>query len=146
MAAAKSLINYFRDVCPQMLPKKYVGRFTEMNVEDAPVYGSRKIATTIEGLEYLKEGNDVLTQRVLTDKDLKKMRVMKLREAVRKVDRHGFRSSSESEMEDGDEEGEAEQISQGEEGEFEQEMSEGAESEQEEKQEDQLEIAKQKAL
>lgn len=29
-AAAKSLINFFRDVCPQLLPKKYVGRFTEM--------------------------------------------------------------------------------------------------------------------
>ncbi len=28
-AAAKSLVNFFRDVCPQLLPKKYVGRFTE---------------------------------------------------------------------------------------------------------------------
>lgn len=26
--AAKSLINYFRDVCPQLLPKKFRGRFT----------------------------------------------------------------------------------------------------------------------
>ena len=70
-----------------------------------------------------------MTQRLLTDKDLKKMRVMKLREAVRKVDRHGFRSSSESEEEEDQEEGEAEQISQGEDEEFEQEMSERSESE-----------------
>ena len=26
--AAKSLINYFRDVCPNLLPKKFRGRFT----------------------------------------------------------------------------------------------------------------------
>lgn len=39
MAAAKSLINFFRDVCPQMLPKRYVGRFTEMTEREIPVYG-----------------------------------------------------------------------------------------------------------
>jgi protein SDA1 len=27
-AAAKALINFFRDVCPHLLPKKFVGRFT----------------------------------------------------------------------------------------------------------------------
>jgi len=62
-----------------------------------PIYGERKISKTIEGIEYLKEGEDVITQRLLTDRDLKKIRVMKLREAVKKVDRHGFRSSSEEE-------------------------------------------------
>jgi len=98
MAAAKSLVNYFRDVCPHMLPKKYIGRFTEMDApKELPVYGERKINKTIEGIEYLKEGEDVITQRLLTDRDLKKIRVMKLREAVKKVDRHGFRSSSEDE-------------------------------------------------
>jgi len=39
-AAAKSLINFFRDVSPQLLPKKYVGRFTEMVEKDQPVYGA----------------------------------------------------------------------------------------------------------
>lgn len=37
VAAAKSLINYFRDVCPQMLPKKYVGRFTNLEETKAPM-------------------------------------------------------------------------------------------------------------
>ena len=27
--SARSLINYFRDVCPNLLPKKYRGRFTK---------------------------------------------------------------------------------------------------------------------
>jgi tRNA threonylcarbamoyladenosine modification (KEOPS) complex Cgi121 subunit len=98
MSAAKSLVNYFRDVCPHMLPKKYIGRFTDLDApKEMPIYGERKINKTIEGIEYLKEGENVLTERLLTDRDLKKIRVMKLREAVKKVDRKGFRSSSEDE-------------------------------------------------
>ena len=31
MNAAKSLINYFRDVCPNLLPKKLRGRFTKQD-------------------------------------------------------------------------------------------------------------------
>ncbi len=31
VAAAKSLVNYFRDVCPHMLPKKFRGRFTKID-------------------------------------------------------------------------------------------------------------------
>jgi hypothetical protein len=53
----------------------------------------------IDGIEYLKEGPNVMTERFLTDQDLKKIRIMKLRQAVRKVDRKGFRSSSEDEDE-----------------------------------------------
>lgn len=71
---------------------------------DLPIYGERKISKTIDGIEYLKEGEDVITQRILTDRDLKKIRVMKLREAVKKVDRHGFRSSSEEESSDAENE------------------------------------------
>ena len=51
MAAAKSLINYFRDVCPQLLPKKYAGRFTVIETKEAPVYGQRAMATTVDGIE-----------------------------------------------------------------------------------------------
>lgn len=29
VSAAKSLINYFRDVCPNLLPRKFRGRFTK---------------------------------------------------------------------------------------------------------------------
>ncbi len=80
-----------------MLPKKYVGRFTEMTEHEVPVYGQQKIHKNIEGIEHLKEGENVITERLLTDADLKKIRIMKLRKAVRKVDRKGFRSSSEEE-------------------------------------------------
>ena len=41
-AAAKSLVNFFRDVCPQLLPKKFRGRFTEIdetNDKEAIIYG-----------------------------------------------------------------------------------------------------------
>lgn len=120
-AAAKSLVNYFRDVCPQLLPKKYVGRFTEMTQKEVPLYGATKVNTNIDGIEYLKEGNDVVTERLLTDKDLKKIRIMKLRNAVKKVDRKGFRSSSEEEESMGDEEGEDEMLSEGGESEMEEE-------------------------
>lgn len=118
-AAAKSLINFFRDVCPQLLPKKYVGRFTEIEDKEMPIYGATKLHSNIEGIEFLKEGDNVVTERFLTDKDLKKIRIMKLRKAVKKVDRKGFRSSSEEEESDVevDEEGEDEMMSMDEAGE-----------------------------
>ena len=34
-AAAKSLVNFFRDVCPELLPKKMMGRFTTVDEENA---------------------------------------------------------------------------------------------------------------
>jgi len=34
-AAAKSLINYFRDVCPELLPKKMMGRFTTIDEDNS---------------------------------------------------------------------------------------------------------------
>lgn len=42
-AAAKSLINYFRDVCPELLPKKMRGRFAEIdedNCKEAMIFGA----------------------------------------------------------------------------------------------------------
>lgn len=47
-------------------------------------------------MELLKEGQDVGKERILTDKDLKKIKLMKLREALKKVDKRGFASESES--------------------------------------------------
>ena len=45
--AAKSLINYFRDVCPHLLPKKFRGRFTNEEgtekKEEHMVFGKQKI-------------------------------------------------------------------------------------------------------
>lgn len=88
MAAAKSLINYFRDVCPNLLPKKFRGRFTKIDEDNAKenyVYGKQKINYGIEGIELLNkhEGLDesvnLAATKILDDNDLKKLRILKLR-------------------------------------------------------------------
>lgn len=80
--AGKSLVNFFRDVCPQLLPKKYIGRFTEVdesNHKDNLIYGERRMQRGIDGLELLKEGDNIAAERILDDDDLKRIRIMKLR-------------------------------------------------------------------
>ena len=50
-AAAKALVNFFRDVCPHMLPKKFIGRFTKIDeTNNELVYGDRKAATNVDGI------------------------------------------------------------------------------------------------
>jgi len=99
-AAAKSLVNYFRDVCPELLPKRMRGRFTEVDEENDIsniVFGAQKLNHDIEGIELLRkaekidEDTNLATDRVLDDKDLKKIKILKLKEGVKRVDRHGFR-------------------------------------------------------
>jgi len=99
-AASKSLINYFRDVCPELLPRKLRGRFTEIDEENelkAFVFGQEKVNTDIDGIELLKKhekiGTDVnlAADRILDNTDLKKIKILKLKEGVKHVDRHGFR-------------------------------------------------------
>jgi hypothetical protein len=65
----------------------------------------------------LKEGDEVAKERILTDKDFKKIKLQKLRQAAKKVDKKGFRSESESDEEMSGEEGEVELSEFGEEGE-----------------------------
>lgn len=67
-----------------------------------------------------------MTERFLTDDDLKRIRILKLRKAVRQVDRKGFRSSDE------EEESGAEEMESDMEGGEDEMMSEGGESEIEE--------------
>ena len=86
-------------MCPELLPKKYVGRFTTTNdtiSKDKMIYGERREVKGFDGLEFLKEGADVASKRLLTDEDLKKIRIAKLRQAAQKVDKKGFRSGSDS--------------------------------------------------
>lgn len=112
VAAAKSLINYFRDVCPQMLPKKHVGRFTDLEETKTPmVFGQTKMAYNIDGIELLKEGDAVATERMLDNEDLRKIKYRQLKKAVQKVDRKRFRDSSdESADSDNEEQSELEGI------------------------------------
>jgi len=54
--ATKSLINYFRDVCPQLLPKKFRGRFTKDDGENRKedfVFGRAKLNFDIDGIDLL---------------------------------------------------------------------------------------------
>jgi len=92
-AASKSLVNYFRDVCPQMLPKKLVGRFTKIEAKEMPIYGARQMATTVDGIELLKEGGNLAAERMLGDDDLKRIRLIKMKMAAKHVDRKRFRDS-----------------------------------------------------
>ncbi len=52
--------------------------------------------------EGIDEGVNLAATRILDDEDLKKIRILKLRQAVKKVDRKGFASSSEEGSEDED--------------------------------------------
>ena len=107
VAAAKSLINYFRDVCPQMLPKKHVGRFTDLEETKTPmVFGQTKMAYNIDGIELLKEGEGVATERMLDNEDLRRIKYRQLKKAVQKVDRKRFRDSSDDESADSGSDGE----------------------------------------
>jgi hypothetical protein len=103
-AAAKSLVNFFRDVCPELLPKKMRGRFaeiTEDNNKDSFIFGAEKLNKDIEGIDFLKkaekidENVNLAAERILDDKDLKKIKILMLKNGVRRVDRHGFRDEDE---------------------------------------------------
>lgn len=79
------------------------------------VYGHKKVHNDIEGMEFLRkadglaEDDNVAAQRMLTDNDFKKMKILKLRQAVKKVDRHGFRSDDESDSSSDDDDEEMEE-------------------------------------
>jgi protein SDA1 len=92
--AAKSLINYFRDVCPQLLPKKFRGRFTngeDVEKKEDMVFGRQKLNYDVDGVELLAkhegyENAESLTlSRVLTDEDFKKIKRLKMKEALKHV-------------------------------------------------------------
>lgn len=73
--AGKSLVNFFRDVCPQLLPKKHVGRFTQVTAGEEMIYGEQRMQRGIDGVELLGEGDDVASKRILTDEDMKRIRI-----------------------------------------------------------------------
>lgn len=122
--AAKSLVNFFRDVCPNLLPKKFRGRFTKIdddNNKESLIYGKQKLNYDIDGLdllrkaEHLPEGTNIAAHRILDDNDLKKIRYLKLKAAVKKVDRKGFADSGDEKEAEGDNHEEAEGEDDGEE-------------------------------
>jgi protein SDA1 len=92
--ATKSLINYFRDVCPQLLPKKFRGRFTKDdgdNRKEDFVFGRSKLNYDIDGIDLLakhlgyEDGSSLTMNKVLTDEDFKLIKKLKLKEALKHV-------------------------------------------------------------
>jgi hypothetical protein len=80
------------------------GRFaeiTEDNNKDSFIFGAEKINKNIEGIDFLKkaekidENVNLAAERILDDKDLKKIKILMLKNGVRRVDRHGFRDEDE---------------------------------------------------
>jgi len=113
--AAKSLVNYFRDVCPQLLPKKFRGRFTaedDDTKKENLVYGKQKINYDIDGIELLAkhEGHEnaesLAMTRVLNDEDLRKIKVLKMREALKHVTKDDPFKKKATEQEGSDDEDE----------------------------------------
>lgn len=107
-AAAKSLINFFRDVCPELLPKKMRGRFTEIdetNAKETMTFGAQKVNTDIEGIDLLHKaekrevvpGQKLGAIELLDDKQLKKIKILQLKAGIKHVDRHGFREEDPTE-------------------------------------------------
>ena len=103
-SAAKSLVNFFRDICPELLPKRMRGRFAEINEEnnkESFLYGAEKVNKDIEGIEFLKKAEKIDdnvnlgAEKILDDKDLKKIKILMLKNGIKRVDRHGFRDEEE---------------------------------------------------
>ena len=60
------------------------------------VFGAEKVYKDIEGIDLLKKAEKIdpsvnlAADRLLDDRDLKKMKILQLKEGVKRVDRHGF--------------------------------------------------------
>ena len=87
-AATKSLINLFRDINPKMLEKKTRGKMTSADANYSMAFGEyeyQKQKEIKEGLKLLAayEGwdsdEDILANRILTELDFKKMKLLRLR-------------------------------------------------------------------
>jgi len=102
-------VNFFRDVCPQLLPKKALGRDQKIEAPgEALEYGKVKLHYGVPDAELL--GDNIGDKEILDDHDLKRIQRKKRRLLLAKYDK-GFKSSSEEESSDefDGEEGEAEQ-------------------------------------
>ena len=87
-AAAKSLVNYFRDCCPELLPKKMRGRFAEIDEDNDisnRVFGAQKLNYDIDGIDLLKRAEKVdsdvnlAADSILDDRALKKIKILQLK-------------------------------------------------------------------
>lgn len=107
-SSAKALINLYRDLNPYLLRKEFRGKnFTDAKEEERLYLGKSnfqygdggEVVNRIDGVEQLKEENggvDIECDRMLTERDFKKIRALKRRRMTEKAMR-------EDEVQDGDE-------------------------------------------
>mmetsp|Transcript_74172 Transcript_74172/g.234265 ORF Transcript_74172/g.234265 Transcript_74172/m.234265 type:complete len:679 (-) Transcript_74172:107-2143(-) len=94
--AARSLINTYRELHPQLLHRSLRGREASMALSrgeiKAPQYGNNEAADSIEGLELLSKGpaakaggaaaGPVLTDEILSSDDFKRLRKLRLQRSI----------------------------------------------------------------
>lgn len=94
-------------MCPELLPKTLRGRFSEIDETNALstfVYGAERLNHDLDGANLLKKAEkmdddvNVAAERVLDDKALKKIKILKLKAGVQRIDRHGFRDETEKDI------------------------------------------------
>lgn len=90
-SATKGLINFFRDVNPALLEKKDRGKLEALEMKTNVDYGQSKISKNVDGLDLLAqyEGwtEEETWNRVLSNEDFKKIKVLKLWEKAKKADK-----------------------------------------------------------
>jgi protein SDA1 len=91
--AIKGLINLFRDLRPELLEKKQLGKDEALNLRSHPAESmvENTRLSTIDGLELLREheglpeGVNMLTHRLLTEKDFKLIKMLRLQKKAKEV-------------------------------------------------------------
>ena len=86
--AIKGLINLFRDMRPELLEKKQLGKEDYMKLRKEPeeIMVQNTRLSTIEGIELLRiheglpEGTNMMAHRLLTDKDFKLIKTLRLQQ------------------------------------------------------------------
>jgi len=116
--AARALINYYRDINPELLDKRHRGRFDMLERKDnrkVYMYGETKIHERVDGADLLKSHNGILAEcdRILTDDDFKKIKILKRRkmeedaekrETLNQFNRNQNKGDDHNEEEEDDEE------------------------------------------
>lgn len=93
--AARGLVNLYRELHPAMLHRSLRGREATMALSrgelHAPIYGAQQAAEGIDGIDMLlgksnnaskTEGNELITEKVLSAEDFKKLRKMRLQRSI----------------------------------------------------------------
>jgi protein SDA1 len=96
-AAARALINLYRDLNPELLQKKHRGRFDLLDKkEDRKVirYGALDVSDRLDGADLLANSSEIPIEfdRILDDDDFKRIRALKKRKLEEKIENSSNRN------------------------------------------------------